>query len=48
VNEKQSAGTYSIAWDGRDDAGNRVSSGIYFYKLTSGSFSQMRKMMLLK
>jgi len=48
VNQKQSAGTYKVIWDGRDGSGNPVSSGIYFYRITSGSYSQMRKIMLIK
>lgn len=38
----------SIVWNGKDDFGNSVSSGIYFYKLKSGNFVQSRKMLLLK
>jgi hypothetical protein len=39
---------YSVTWDGVDDRGQRVASGIYFYRLTAGAFSQTRKMVLLK
>jgi hypothetical protein len=35
-------------WDGRDEAGSAVSSGVYFYRMTTGSFSAVRKMLLLK
>ena len=35
-------------WDGRDDKGERVSSGIYLYLLSAGSFSAIRKMVILK
>ncbi len=43
------AGTYEITWDGRDQANNRVSSGIYFYRLqTSEGFRAVRKMMRIK
>lgn len=48
VNERQSAGRYSIRWDGKDDRGLSVSSGIYFYRLTSEKFSAVKKLMLLK
>lgn len=50
-----SPGQHTVKWNGRDNTGNRVSSGVYFYKLTvnaidknEGKFVQMKKMMLLK
>ncbi|HVP07661.1 MAG TPA: FlgD immunoglobulin-like domain containing protein, partial [Candidatus Acidoferrum sp.] len=42
------SGEYRIAWDGTDAGGNRVASGAYFYRLSSDSFTQSRKMLLLK
>jgi hypothetical protein len=48
VNERQSPSFYEIEWDGRNDAGNLLSSGVYFYKLTAGSEVRLRKMLLLK
>jgi hypothetical protein len=48
VNQKQLAGTYSIQWEGRDFQGNLVSSGIYFYQMKAGSFTETRKMILVK
>jgi hypothetical protein len=42
------AGLYSIRWDGKDDAGNAVASGVYLYQLQAGSFSQVRKMNLVR
>lgn len=48
VSEPQSAGRYSIRWNGTDDRGVSVSSGIYFYELRSGSFQDVKKLMLLK
>ena len=41
-------GFYSLRWDGRDNYGNPVSSEIYLYQLQAGSFSQVRKMTLLR
>ncbi len=42
------AGTHVIQWFGVDDRGNEVASGVYFYRLTAGERSEVRKMMLLK
>ena len=42
------AGRYAINWDGRDEAGKRVSAGVYFYRLTAGGESLTRKMTVLK
>jgi hypothetical protein len=43
VNDKLAAGTYSADWDA-----SIFSSGIYFYKMESGDFTEIRKMVLLK
>ena len=42
------AGAQSELWDGRDDAGTSVASGVYFARLNAASFSQSEKMLLLK
>ena len=47
VDEKQSAGIYTVVWDGKDNEGKQVSSGVYFYRIISGSFVKIRKMLLL-
>jgi hypothetical protein len=44
----QSAGTYQMQWDGKNDKGGNVSTGLYFYRIKAGSFVQMKKMMLIK
>jgi len=48
VDEKQTAGQYRIAWDGRDDRGQEVASGIYLYKMMVGSFAASKRMVLLR
>lgn len=48
VDRVQPAGTHRVQWDGRDDAGKPVPSGVYFYKMESGSFKAMKKMLLLQ
>ncbi len=43
-----SAGYHSVVWNGTDTQGNLVTSGIYFYVLKAGNFTQVKKMSLLK
>ncbi|UCC80381.1 MAG: Omp28-related outer membrane protein [Candidatus Zixiibacteriota bacterium] len=42
------AGIHSIVWDGKDNGGSDVSSGIYFYRLSDSSGESVRRMALLK
>lgn len=39
---------YKVTWDGTNDSGERVASGIYFYRLQAGTYTQTRKMVLVK
>jgi probable HAF family extracellular repeat protein len=53
VHQRQSAGQYLVRWDGTNDAGEPVSSGVYLYRLTvnrtnGNPFVKTRKMVLLK
>ena len=48
VNEVKTQGEYSIQWDAKNSLGNKVPSGMYFYKLTTRDFTQTKKMILLK
>ena len=46
--EQQAAGHHVAVWDGRDRAGQSVGSGIYIYRLRAGSFTAVRKMILVR
>ncbi len=48
VGQQQPAGRYSVAWDGRNDAGDAVASGIYLYRFEAGPYRKMQKMILVK
>jgi len=48
VNGKQTAGQYQVTWDGLDNSGNSVSSGVYLYSIVSGQFQAVKKLVLIK
>jgi len=48
VSGARAAGRYSIEWDGRDDAGRSLASGVYLYRLEAAGKVEMRKLMLLR
>jgi|GEM_PF-4767926 len=48
VNEKRSAGTYAVTWNGRNSVGTPVTTGLYFYRLKTASFSNVKKMLYAK
>jgi hypothetical protein len=48
VDEELEAGWKSVTWDGRDDGGNSVATGVYLYRLEAGNTVIKKKMMLLK
>ncbi len=48
VNAPQSAGQHSARWDGRDQAGEQVASGVYYCKLSSAGEQDRRRMVLLR
>jgi len=48
VDEPREADRYAVSWDGRDDRGQAVASGVYLYRLTSGTFVETRKLVLIR
>jgi hypothetical protein len=48
VSESKRPGRYQVSWDGENDRGRAVTSGIYFYRLQTGSFVSVRKMIILR
>jgi hypothetical protein len=48
VNEVRPAGSYEVPWNGLNDRGSAVASGIYFYKMETNGFSATKKMVMLR
>ncbi len=48
VNSERTPGIYNVQWNGDDNFGRKVSSGIYIYRVIAGNFVQVKKMILLK
>ena len=48
VGETRPAGQYTTVWDGKDSNGRQAATGVYFIRLRSGSYSAVRKMLLVK
>ncbi|MEZ5066944.1 MAG: cytochrome c peroxidase [bacterium] len=46
VNDPQDAGGHAVSWDGRDDRGESVGSGVYFYRVATGSASESGRVVL--
>ncbi|MCK4956487.1 MAG: T9SS type A sorting domain-containing protein, partial [Candidatus Cloacimonetes bacterium] len=48
VSSNLEAGKHSVVWNGKDESGRSVVSGIYFYRMRSGKYIETKKMILLK
>ncbi len=48
INKDLNAGTYNLVWNGTNEAGIKVPSGAYLYRITAGNFVETKKLMLIK
>ncbi len=48
VDANENAGVYRVVWDGTNNSGTQVSSGVYFYRIAAGKYVQVKKLLLLK
>ena len=48
VNEMRTVGTHNVQWDGKNDKGNQVATGIYIYRFEAGKYIKSQKMILMK
>jgi subtilisin family serine protease len=48
IDQGLTAGRYSIGWDGRDASGDRVASGIYYYRVDAGSWNDTQRMVVVR
>ncbi|MFQ5870080.1 MAG: FlgD immunoglobulin-like domain containing protein, partial [Candidatus Zixiibacteriota bacterium] len=48
VDEARNAGRYSLIWDGRNQSGEEVASGVFFYRIEAGDYTKVRKMTILR
>ena len=48
TNNEFNIGTHTVKWNGKDDSGNSVSSGIYLYRMAANNFIEAKRMLLLK
>jgi hypothetical protein len=47
LNDFETAGSHSIFWDGRDNLGNKIVSGIYLYQIRAGDFIRVNKLIIV-
>ena len=48
VNTKQSSGTYTVTWNGTNDSGELLATGLYIYRLQAAEFVDIKKMLFMK
>ena len=48
MNANQTAGSYSLNWDAKNDIGEEVAAGMYLFSIQAGEYRATKKMVLLK
>jgi flagellar hook assembly protein FlgD len=48
LSEPMTFGTHTVIWEGGDNHGNRVATGVYYYRIVAGSFTATKSMVLVK
>jgi flagellar hook assembly protein FlgD len=48
VNAQQPAGYHTAVWDGRDNSGRLVPTGVYHYRIQAGNFTMTKRMLMAK
>lgn len=48
VDEAKTAGKYEVTWNGENNSGSKVASGVYFYKVSAGTYTMTKKMVMMK
>lgn len=48
INEVKESGRHSVVWDGKNEFGNTLPSGVFIYKIKAGEFTQVKKIILLR
>jgi hypothetical protein len=48
VDERRRAGNHEVVWNGRDVSGNPLASGVYFYRLKAGEFTETRSVRIVR
>ncbi len=48
INKNYERGEYTVSWDGRNDSGVELASGVYLYRLKANNFQRVRKLLMIK
>lgn len=48
VNDEKPTGRYKVTWDGKDEKGEKVATGIYFYRIKADDFQKTKKLLLIR